>query len=196
MPTLIEVPGREARAAKVPSGGSFKVIDIEGGQVVDMFAFSADDVREYQSAEHSRVHVKRLFPKVGEQFVTNKRRPILTFEEDTTDGVHDMLCAACDPPRYAMLGVEGWHASCQENLRNVMAELGYASVEVPQPINLFMDIPVYADETIDWRATRDKPGDYVRFRAEMDCIVVCSACPQDLTDINNNEPSRIGIELC
>jgi uncharacterized protein len=196
VPKLVEVPGREARAVTVPAGLSFKVIDIEGGQVVDMFVFSAEDVREYQSAEHTRVHVKRLFPIVGEEFVTNKRRPILTFEEDTTSGVHDMLCAACDPMRYALLGVEGWHASCQENLRTVMAELGHNYVEVPQPINLFMDIPVYSDGAIDWRATKNNPGDFVRFRAEMECIVVCSACPQDLTDINNNEPSRIGIEIC
>jgi uncharacterized protein YcgI (DUF1989 family) len=171
------------------------VIDLEGGQVVDLFAFSADDVSEYQSAEHTRVHVKRLFPKIGEQFVTNRRRPILTFEEDTTDGTHDLLCASCDPTRYAMLGVKGWHASCQENLLTAMAALGHEKVDVPQPINLFMDIPVYEDGSIDWRATRTKPGDYVRFRAELDCIVVASACPQDLTDINNNEPSRIGIEL-
>ena len=107
-----------------------------------------------------------------------------------------MLCASCDATRYAMLGVQGWHASCQENLTTAMAALGHDKVDVPQPINLFMDIPVYEDASIDWRATKTKAGDYVRFRAEMDCIVVASACPQDLTDINNNEPSRIGIELC
>lgn len=196
MQSYVEVPAREARAVAVLKGASFKVIDLEGGQVVDLFAFSTDEVREYQSAEHTRVHVKRLFPRVGEQFVTNRRRPILTFEEDTTDGVHDMLCASCDATRYAMLGVQGWHASCQENLTTAMAALGHGKVEVPQPINLFMDIPVYEDASIDWRAKKTKAGDYVRFRAEMDCIVVASACPQDLTDINNNEPSRIGIELC
>ncbi|MGZ3585134.1 MAG: DUF1989 domain-containing protein [Ktedonobacterales bacterium] len=196
MQPFVEVPAREARAVAVPEGISFKVVDVEGGQVVDLFAFSADDVREYQSAEHTRVHVKRLFPRVGEQFVTNRRRPILTFEEDTTDGTHDMLCASCDPARYAMLGVEGWHASCQENLTNVMAELGHRDVDIPQPINLFMDIPVYEDGSIDWRAGKSKAGDFVRFRAEMDCIIVASACPQDLTDINNSQPSRIGIEVC
>jgi hypothetical protein len=65
--SYVEVPAREARAVAVPKGAGFKVIDLEGGQVVDLFAFSADDVREYQSAEHTRVHVKRLFPHVGER---------------------------------------------------------------------------------------------------------------------------------
>jgi uncharacterized protein YcgI (DUF1989 family) len=194
--SYVDVPAREARAVHVRRGASFRVIDVEGGQVVDLFAFSAEDVREYQSAEHTRVHVARLFPRIGEQFVTNRRRPILTLEEDTTDGTHDMLHAACDPTRYALLGVQGWHASCQENLRTVMAELGYVDVEVPQPINLFMDIPVYPDGSIGCRAAKTRAGDSVRFRAEMDCIVVCSACPQDMTGINSSQPSRIAIALC
>ena len=196
MSSSVEVPAREARAVRVPKDVSFKVIDVEGGQVVDLFAFSAEDVHEYHSAEHTRVHVKRLFPRVGEQFVTNRRRPILTFEEDTTEGIHDMLVAACDPTRYAMFGVLDWHASCQENLRTVMAQLGHEDVDVPQPINLFMDIPVSPDGSMEWRSTRTKAGDYVRFRAEMDCVVVASACPLDLTPINNGRPSPIGIEIC
>lgn len=196
MSSYTDIPAREGRALRVPRGASFKVIDVEGGQVVDLFAFSADDVREYHSAQHTRVHVKRLFPRVGEHFVTNRRRPVLLFEEDTSEGIHDMLIAACDPARYAMFGVVGWHASCQENLRRAMAALGHEEVEVPQPINLFMDIPVGSGGSLEWRATRTKAGDYVRFRAEMDCIVVASACPLDLTPINNSGPSRAGLELC
>jgi uncharacterized protein YcgI (DUF1989 family) len=41
---LLVVPAREARAVRVPPGGRFRVVDIEGGQVVDQFAFVADDV--------------------------------------------------------------------------------------------------------------------------------------------------------
>jgi uncharacterized protein len=77
-----------------------RVIDPDGGQVADVFAFSADDPSEYHSAEHTRVHVGRLFPRVGEQFATNRRRPILTLEADDSPGIHDMLLAACDPTRY------------------------------------------------------------------------------------------------
>jgi uncharacterized protein YcgI (DUF1989 family) len=189
------VPAREARAVRVDAGRRFRVVDLEGGQVVDLFAFAVDDVSEYASAEHTRTHLKRLFPKVGDQFVTNRRRPILYFQEDRSPGAHDMLCSACDPTRYAMLGVESWHASCQENLLTVMKELGHPSVEVPQPINLFMDVPVTVDGDIDWNPTSTSPGDYVLLRAEMDAILVASACPQDLTNINNFAPSPVAFEL-
>ena len=143
--TVIEVPAREGRGVRVAAGQRFRVIDVEGGQVADTFAFRADDVSEYHSAEHTRVHVSRLFPRVGEAFVTNRRRPILVLEEDRTPGIHDMLCAACDPERYTGLGVEGWHASCRENLERAMADLGDPRIEIPQPINLFMNIPVGED---------------------------------------------------
>jgi uncharacterized protein YcgI (DUF1989 family) len=193
--TVIDVPAREGRGVRVAAGQRFRVIDVEGGQVADTFAFRADDVSEYHSAEHTRAFVSRLFPRVGEHFVTNHRRPILTLVEDRSPGIHDMLCAACDPERYTGLGVEGWHASCQENLRHAMASLGVPDVEVPQPINLFMNIPVLADGELGWEPAPTQAGDSVTLRAEIDCYVVVSACPQDLVPINGLNPTPIAIEL-
>jgi uncharacterized protein len=193
--TRIRVPAREGRGVRVAAGSRFRVIDPEGGQVGDLFAFCAGDVAEYASAEHTRAARSRLFPAVGESFVTNRRRPILRLVADESPGVHDMLCAACDPTRYAGLGVEGWHASCQENLQRAMAEHGHESVEVPQPINLFMNIPVRPDGTIGWEPAETKAGDSVTFEAEMDVVVVVSACPQDLVPINRGEPGPLEIEV-
>jgi uncharacterized protein YcgI (DUF1989 family) len=192
---FVEVPAGGARAVRVRPGGRFRVVDIEGGQVVDLFAFVADDVEEHASAEHTRIHVNRLFPRVGESFVTNRRRPILHFEEDDSPGVHDMLCAACDPVRYRLLGVDGWHPSCQENLQRTMAALGHAKIGVPQPVNLFMAVRVEADGAFTWSAAPTRAGDGVVMRAELDCIVVASACPQDLNEINHYRPTPVGIEL-
>jgi uncharacterized protein len=193
--TRVDVPAREGRAVRVAAGQSFRVIDVEGGQVADTFAFCADDVSEYHSAEHTRVHVNRLFPRPGEAFVTNRRRPILVLEEDRTPGVHDMLCAACDRERYAGLGVEGWHASCRENLERAMAGLGFERIEVPQPINLFMNIPVGGEGELGWEPAPTQPGDSVALRAELDCIVVVSACPQDIVPINDKHPTPVAIDL-
>ena len=193
--TWIDVPAREGRGVRVAAGQSFRVIDVEGGQVADTFAFLADDISEYHSAEHTRVHVNRLFPRPGEHFVTNHRRPILLLESDDTPGIHDMLCAACDPERYTGLGVTEWHASCQENLQRAMADLGFERVEVPQPINLFMNIPVLEGSAIGWEPAPTRAGDSVTMRAEMDCFVVVSACPQDIVVINNKAPGPVAIEV-
>ncbi len=191
----IHIPAREGRGLRVGAGASFRVVDLGGGQVADLFAFCADDVSEYASAEHTRVHVNRLFPRVGEYFVTNRRRPILLFAGDDSPGVHDMLCAACDPTRYAGLGVDGWHASCQENLQNAMRELGHEHLEVPQSINLFMNIPVGEDGSLGWKPAPTSAGESATFRAELDCFVVLSECPQDIVPINAGEPTPVEIEL-
>ena len=192
---FVLVPAREARAVRVRPGGRFRVVDVEGGQVVDLFAFVADDVAEHASAEHTRIHVNRLFPRVGESFVTNRRRPILRFEADQSPGVHDMLCAACDPVRYRLLGVDGWHPSCQENLQRVMAGLGHDRIEVPQPINLFMAVRIEPDGSFTWGPSPAGAGAGVVLRAALDCVVVASACPQDRNEINHYRPTPIGIQL-
>jgi len=181
---------------RVPAGRRFRIVDPEGGQVADTWAFVADDPGEFHSAQHTRVHVGRLFPRPGEQFVTNTRRPILFLEEDATPGIHDMLCAACDPERYQGLGVEGWHASCQENLQTALREIGVDPPRfAPQPINLFMNTPAEAEGAIGWYPAPTKPGDYVLMRAELDLVLGVSACPQDIVAINDRNPGPIDIEL-
>jgi uncharacterized protein YcgI (DUF1989 family) len=195
MARTIRVPARQGRAVSVPAGTSFLVVDLEGGQVVDLFAFDAADVTEFASAEHTRVHLLRLFPREGEWFVTNRRRPILTLEEDRSPGLHDMLCAACDEERYASLGSSGHHGSCRENLERVMEELGHRVVPVPQPINLFMNVAVLPDGSLDYRTAVSEPGDSVRLRAEMDAIVVASSCPQDLVPISRGGPKDVLLEV-
>jgi uncharacterized protein YcgI (DUF1989 family) len=193
--TAIHIPAREGRAFHVAAGQSFRVIDPEGAQVADLFAFVAADTTEWLSAEHTRVAIGRLFPRVGEGWCTNLRRPILTFVEDRSPGVHDMLCAACSPSRYVLLGVEGHHASCEENLRGAMAGLGHADAAVPQPVNLFENNPILPDGTLGIERAPTRPGDSVTLRAELDAIVVVTACPQDVTDLCGGVPSAIDIEL-
>ncbi len=191
----IVVPAREGRGVRLAKGQSFRIVDLEGSQVGDLFAFNAHDVGEYHSAHHTRAVVDRLFPPPGEQFQSSLRRPIMTFVADDSPGVHDMLIAPCDPARFEQLGVPGWHASCQENLQKVMAGFGFDHIVVPQSINLFMNIPVRADGTIDWLPAPTKAGDSVTMRVEMDCYIVLSACPQDIVVINDKAPTPMAIDI-
>jgi uncharacterized protein YcgI (DUF1989 family) len=98
---------------------------------------------------------------------------------DTSPGVHDMLIAACDPERYRMLGAPG-HASCADNVHNALAQIGLATGAVPQPGNVFMNIPVGTEGDLSWLPAVSRPGDAVTFAAATDCAVVLSACPMDL----------------
>jgi uncharacterized protein len=191
----ILVPAREGRAVRVPRRAALRVTDVQGTQVADLFAFAADDPAEVLSARHTRAALGRLFPPVGEAFFTDRRRPMLTLERDDSPGVHDMLIAACDPRRYEQLGIETWHASCQENLQRALAGLGIEQPVAPQPVNLFMNVPVEADGRLGWQPARSKAGDAVTLRAEIECVVAVSACPQDIVPINGGDPTPILLEV-
>ena len=54
----------------------------------------------------------------------------------------------------------------------------------PCPLNLFMNIPVDAAGDVSFEPPLCGPGDWVTLRAELDLIVVFSACPQDLVPVN------------
>ena len=191
----IEVPGGTGRAVRVRAGELVRVVDVAGGQVGDVFAFAGDVPDEYHSAPHTRARTSRLFPAVGEPFVTDRRRPILTLVADTSPGEHDMLIAACDPQRYAQLGAPG-HRSCATNLREALAAEGHPYTgPVPQPINVFMRIPVGADGSLSWLPAPTAGGDAITFRAELDAVVVVSSCPQDLVGINRGAPSPLAVEV-
>jgi uncharacterized protein YcgI (DUF1989 family) len=188
------VPAQEGRAVRVTAGQRVRVVDLEGGQVGDLFAFAADDPREHLSAAHTRSATSRLFPEVGEPFVTDRRRPILSLAGDASPGLHDMLIAACDPARYAALGAPG-HASCARNLDLALAELGLAVAVTPQPVNVFMRIPVEESGRLRWLPAESRAGDSITFEAAMDCVIVVSACPQDLVGINDNGPTPLAVDV-
>src|SRR5438034_10624432 len=118
------IPARRGKAAHVRKGQHVRVINTHGTQVVDTWAFNADDVTEWMAMEASRAWFLKLAASVGDSFVTNRRRPILTLVEDTSACAHDTLMAPCDPDRYGLLGVKGYHDNCRDNLHAALAEPG------------------------------------------------------------------------
>ena len=54
-----------------------------------------------------------------------------------------------------------------------------------------MNIPVKPDYSVEWLPPVSKAGDYVEIRAEMDVVVVMSACPQDIVPINDLNPVEV-----
>lgn len=181
------IPARKGLAVKVAKGQSFTVVNTHGTQVVDTWAFNAADVAEFMSMEHSRAGFRRLCSRVGDSYLTNKRRPILTVTDDTSPGRHDTLVAACDVYRYQGLGHQGHHDNCTENLRDALAVLGLTATETPAPLNLFMNIPWEPNGDLFWNEPMTLPGDGITFRAEMDVVAVFSACPMDLLPINGKD---------
>ena len=128
---------------------------------------------------------------------TNRRRPILMLEEDTSPGRHDSVIAACDVHRYAALGCREYHDNCTDNLYAALGQINLRAADCPAPLNLWMNIPVGPDGKIVWGEPLGKRGDHVTLRAVMDCIVVMSTCPQDMIPINaaDCQPTEVHYRL-
>jgi uncharacterized protein len=192
MASLELIPARRAVAVRVPRGARVRVVNTHGQQVVDAWAFAG--ATEWMSMEHSRLHIGRVNPRLGDTFVTTRRRPVLTLVEDTSGGVHDTLLAACDRFRYELLGAPG-HDNCTDNLHAALATAGLRVPCTPAPLNLFENARPGPDGEIEIAAPVSTPGSHVTLRAERDLVLVLSACPQDLAPTNGPGPRDAHYEL-
>ncbi|PJE28858.1 hypothetical protein SAMN06297129_1292 [Pseudooceanicola antarcticus] len=187
---------RTGRAFHLAQGAQLRITNIFGSQVVDTWAFRADDINEYMSMEHTRVHSTCPTPGKGTVFRSNMRRPLLKFTADSSPGVHDWFFAACDGARYEMLGFLGEHENCSDNLRRAMTKLGHPISHIPCPLNLFENAPLLKGD-IGIYPPASRPGDFVELTAFVDLIVCLSACPQDMADTNglDREPKNVQVSV-
>lgn len=185
-----------ARAYRIAAGGTIRITNTHGAQVVDAWALSADSPDEHLSMEHTRAVLQQLSPKAGDELYSNRRRPLLELTNDSSPGVHDTLIAACDAARYQRLGYDGFHRNCTENFYEAIADLNIRS-DVPAPFNLFMNIPVASDGSLSFEPSTCRPGDGVTLTTLHDVYVILSACPQDLVPINGNRyaPADVAVAV-
>ena len=193
--SVFEVAARSHAAFAADRGQSIRFTDLEGAQPIDFWAFNREDISEYLSCEHTKPSIDKVYPGLGDSAYTNHRRPIVTLIEDNSPGQHDMQFAACDPTRYVELGVEGEHASCQDNLHQALTSIGIELEFTPQPWNLFTNFFINPDGTFTIKAPDSKPGDHVVLRAEMAAHIVVSACPQDQNLTCGGNPTGIRVEV-
>jgi len=113
------IPGAYGGAVCIKEGQYLKVIDVQGKQVCDFFAFNPDDPRQFLSGSHTRVSLLQTQAPfktivVGRPLLDNSRQPMLFVEEDTV-GMHDWLMAPCDQARYSLdFGIAN-HRNCKTN---------------------------------------------------------------------------------
>jgi uncharacterized protein YcgI (DUF1989 family) len=186
------VPAGGSATQRLRAGQLLKVINTSGTQVIDTWAFALADTREFMSMEHTRVEIERVSPRAGDQLYTNRRRPILTMMADTSPGVHDTTLAACDVYRYERLGAQGYHRNCTDNLAAAMQAADLDLVTTPCPLNLWENALVQPDGGQVIAPPVSAPGDYIVLRAELELVVVLSACPQDMALTNGADGPRDG----
>ena len=194
-PTLTFIPPGEARAFSVPKGAIIRIINSEGHQVVDTWAFNKSSSNEYLSMAHSRSSLYRLFFKPGDTLVSNRFRPMLTIHKDTSPGYHDTLHAACSLESNQHYGADHLYPNCQDNLKTAMDSRETPLQTIPCPWNLFERTVILPDGGLKDEPSLAAIGDYLELNAEMNLVLVCSACPSLVGNISSGHPRGATIEI-
>ena len=189
------VRARTATAFPRSRGERFRIVDVEGRQVSDLVVFLADDLTERFSPGNTRKLNGALKLGKGSILYSTRCRPLLTMTEDTV-GEHDLLFSSCSPNDYRVrFGLTTPHASCLAGLVDALAPHGIGEAMIPDPLNVFQRSVITPDFRLETHEPLSRAGDYVELRAEADCLVALTACPQDQNPCNGWNPTDIKVVL-
>jgi uncharacterized protein YcgI (DUF1989 family) len=191
----ISVEARTGSAFALRRGAGFRLVDVEGRQVSDLVVFLARDTAERFSPGNTRKLNRALKIGRGHALYSTRCRPLLTLTEDTV-GEHDLLFSSCSAYDYRVrFGLTTPHASCLTILTEVLAPHGIGEAMIPDPFNIFQRSVITPDFSLETHEPLSRAGDYVEFRAEDDCLVALTACPQDQNACNGWHPSGLKVVL-
>ena len=189
----ILVPPREARCFRVPAGGVFRIVSVDGPQVGDLNLWNAGDLSErFFSGKTRALHGTHVTTGDRLWSVLPYLRPMATLIEDTLGwygidadggGVHDVIGTRFDPYTGQLLSGTTYHRCCHSNLTRALADeqgipLNDAERHVHDVLNVFM-CTGFTRNTGQYfmKASPVRPGDRLTLFAEIDLLGALSACP-------------------
>ena len=189
----IRIEPKTGAAFQVARGQLLRVIDVDGGQVVDLFCFSEIDRVEKLSSGHTTDYNGKIMLSTGDTLYSSSSQPMFTIQEDKVGG-HIMLYAPCSQAMYEKsYGVNDPHPNCLDNFCKSLENYRIDGDKVTVPLNIFMRVVISGSGEIEIRKPDSEAGDYIDLLAEMDMIVAVSVCPAGIC--NNYTWTPIDVEL-
>lgn len=163
-------------AFEIKRGQTLRVIDPDGQQVADLFAFAKADHRVSLSSGRSIDYASRIYLTTGDILYANNSQAMFTITSDTV-GRHDFLLTPCSQEMFEIIyGYRGHHPSCFENLAMGFESFGIDDDRIGTTFNIFMNVVVGSNGAIEVDVPRSQPGDHMDLRAEMDIVAGLTAC--------------------
>ncbi|CAO1654646.1 DUF1989 domain-containing protein [Parasphingorhabdus sp. NYA22] len=168
---------RSGVAFRLKKGEYLDVIDPDGGQVSDLLAYNADDVREVLSNGRTFDYEETIRLSEGNRLWSNRSNLMLAIVADTV-GSHDFLLTPCSEDTFKHFYPDKpVHRGCFGNLAEALAPFGVEPDAIPCAFNVFMNVPVdQATGKLEVLPPTSKAGDRLRLRAEMDLVIGLTAC--------------------
>ncbi|MDP6559278.1 MAG: urea carboxylase-associated family protein [Candidatus Binatia bacterium] len=191
------VVGKNSGKALVVKKG--QRIRVAGRSVVDFVAFNMGDLKERFDQARTKTNQAKVFISKGDQLFSKENNPMLTIVEDTfKEGRHDLQKGMCSRKRFEMVAegsskrvfAEGIDPNpkragaipdhgCYENLTGAVKAWNIRPEDIPSPFNIFQTMRIDPETGVMYDTFVRPQGEaYVDFRAEMDCLVALSACPE------------------
>ena len=188
MKTEYTVPPRGGIAFDVRKGQTVTVIDVEGGQVADFFAVTADG-KEFLSAGVTIDCNESLNLSVGDYVYSNLYNPMFRVLYDDV-GRHDLIHPCCRKEMYDFFYGNGdGHPNCLDNINSALG----TDMPAVQPLNIFMNTKAFANGKIKVMPPLSKAGDKIMFIAETDVRIAVAACSVSESDCNGGKCTSIKI---
>jgi uncharacterized protein YcgI (DUF1989 family) len=192
----VVVPKNSGKAFVVKKGQRLRVA---GRTVVDFVAFNLHNLRERFDQARTKTNQVKIFISTGDQLFSKENNPLLKIVEDTfKEGKHDLQKGMCSKKRFELVAkglaqrkfAEGVDLNpqrpedipdhgCWENLIDALKAWDIPPEDIPSPFNIWQTMKIDPETGAMLDTTiRPKTEAHVDFRAEMDCLVAVSACPQ------------------
>ncbi|HTM07304.1 MAG TPA: urea carboxylase-associated family protein [Verrucomicrobiae bacterium] len=192
----VVVPKNSGKSVVVKKG---QVLRVAGRTVVDFVAFNLHNLRERFDQARTKTNQVKIFVSTGDQLFSKLNNPLLTIVEDSfKEGKHDLQKGMCSKKRFELIAkglaqrkfAEGVDLNpqrpedipdhgCWENLIDGLKGYDIAPEDIPSPLNIWQTMKIDPETGAMLDTTiRPKEEAHIDFRAEMDCLVAVSACPQ------------------
>ncbi len=148
------------------------------------------DHEEFPSPSVTRLRDGSLLAATGQCFFTNRDRPVFTFIAGASPGCHDMLHASCNRDCRAGQGVAD-HPDRRDSHSEAACHAGIGHVLQPDPVSLFQITSPGRDGRFVIGNTLSAAGDSVTPRADIDCILILTACSSERIVGGRSTPLRL-----
>jgi uncharacterized protein YcgI (DUF1989 family) len=190
-----------ARAIPVYRGEVLRIIQVDGGQCVDLNAFNLHDYKEYLGVSNTRSY-GGIRPKKGDLVwsVHSRNRVMYTVLEMSDTCVTDLLGGRCKAAIHYGAGFtparDGIHTNCQDTMAEAIGEYGLTPDDVHDSFNLWMNTE-WDSRGQYWSVwNTGQPGDNVDLLAVFDTLAVPTICGSGDTGITSNfslKPIRVQV---
>jgi len=187
------IPAQSGVAFELRRGDVLRIIDPQGEQVSDLFAFKRDDFACSLSSGRSIDYASKIYLTTGDILYANDSRPMFTIGRDQV-GRHDFLLTPCSQEMFELLYQHrGHHPSCFENLYTAFAPFGIRPEQISTTFNVFMNVRVNGDGKVSVEPPTSRAGEYVELHAEMDLLCALTSCSAEQS--NNGAFKPIDFEI-